>query len=85
MKWHIYNSNHEPLCWDGKALEFDTDIDAKDFLTSAIIHSEYDADFYNEAVIEKDILHYDGEILNATNFLVRWDEENGETILLNKD
>ena len=24
MKWHIYNGNHEPLCWDATALEFDT-------------------------------------------------------------
>ena len=36
MKWHIFGPEHEPLCWDGEALEFDTETDAKEFLASAI-------------------------------------------------
>ena len=24
IKWYIFNSNEEPLCWEDKVLEFDT-------------------------------------------------------------
>ena len=29
MKWHIYDVNHQPLCWEGQALEFDFDKEFK--------------------------------------------------------
>ena len=31
MKWHIFGPEHAPLCWDGEALEFDTETDAREF------------------------------------------------------
>ena len=51
MKWHIYDADHQPLCWDGQALEFDFDSDASEFLNSAIVNSEHDIEFYSEAEI----------------------------------
>ncbi len=83
MKWHIYGPDREPLCWNGKALEFDSDSDASEFLNSAISNSEHDIEFYSEAEIRQDILYYDGGYLNATHLRVAWDEETDETILIN--
>lgn len=83
MKWHIYDADHQPLCWDGQVLEFDFDSDASEFLNSAIANSEHDIEFYSEAEIKQDILYYDGEYINATNLRVSWDEETDETVLIN--
>ena len=82
MKWHIYDADHQPLCWDGQALEFDFDSDASEFLNSAIVNSEHDIEFYSEAEIKQDILYYDGGYLNATHLRVVWDEETDETVLI---
>ena len=83
MKWHIYDIDNHPLCWEGQALEFDFDSDASEFLNSAISNSEHDIEFYSEAEVRQDILYYDGGYLNATNFRVAWDEEADKTILIN--
>ena len=82
MKWHIYDANHQPLCWNGQALEFDFDSDASEFLNSAIASSEHDIEFYSEAEIKQDILYYDGGYINATNLRVSWDAETDETTLV---
>jgi hypothetical protein len=84
MKWHIYGPDHYPLCWDDTALEFDTKEDAKEFLASAISNSEHTEEFYQEAIIEEDILYYDGGYIDATNLRVKWNEDEWEAILAEK-
>lgn len=69
MKWHIYNMEHEPLCWDDKALEFDFAEDAHDFLR--------DIDelmILEGAIVVQDILYYDGGYINATDLRIVNDE-----------
>ena len=77
MKWHIYNMEHEPLCWDDKALEFDFAEDAHDFLR------EVDELMILEgAIVVQDILFYDGGYINATDLRIQFDDETGEEILV---
>lgn len=83
MKWHIYNQNHEPLCWDATAIEFDTQEAADRFLKSCFVDGEYPDEFYDGATIVEDILYYDGGYLDATNLIVAYDEENCESYLKN--
>ena len=69
MKWHIYNMEHEPLCWENKALEFDFAEDAHDFLR--------DVDelmILEGAIVVQDILFYDGGYINATDLRIVNDE-----------
>ena len=77
MKWHIYNMEHEPLCWDDKALEFDFAEDAHDFLR--------DVDelmILEDAIVVQDILFYDGGYINATDLRIQFDDETGEEMLV---
>mgnify|MGYP007057699883 FL=1 len=77
MKWHIYNMEHEPLCWGDKALEFDFAEDAHDFLR--------DVDelmILEGAIVVQDILFYDGGYINATDLRIQFDDETGEEILV---
>ena len=80
MKWHIYNMNNEPLCWDDKALDFDTEQDARRFIDS--VNNEINDEDFSEDnfVIIEDILYYDGGYLNASGFIVEVDDE-GEAYL----
>lgn len=82
MKWHIYDSNHKPLCWDGKALEFDNEQSAKNFIFSATMNTKHDDNFYQNIEIVEDVLYYDGGYLNATNLRVYWDKNSKEIILI---
>ena len=68
MKFHIYNMEHEPLCWDDKVLEFDFAEDAHDFL------HDVDEDLLEGCVVVQDILFYDGGYINATNLRIVNDE-----------
>ena len=68
MKFHIYNMEHEPLCWENKALEFDYAEDAHDFLR------EVDEDLLEGCVVVQDILYYDGGYINATDLRIVNDE-----------
>ena len=68
MKFHIYNMEHEPLCWEDKALEFDFAEDAHDFLR------DVDEDLLDNAVVVQDILYYDGGYINATDLRIVNDE-----------
>ena len=68
MKFHIYNMEHEPLCWDDKALEFDFAEDAHDFLR------DVDEDLLDGIVVVQDILYYDGGYINATDLRIVNDE-----------
>ena len=84
MKWHVFGPGDEPLCWDGQALEFDTQMAAREFLASAIENSEWSEEFWVDAEIREGILYYDGGYINGTNLLVAWDDENCEEILVSK-
>ena len=84
MKWHIYGLENHPLCWDDKALEFDTNMDAREFLKTAMDNSLWSEDFWVEAEIKEDILYYDGGYMDATNLRVVWDDDLDEEILKNK-
>ena len=68
MKFHIYNMEHEPLCWENKALEFDFAEDAHDFLR------DVDEDLLEGVVVVQDILFYDGGYINATDLRIVDDE-----------
>ena len=68
MKFHIYNMEHEPLCWEDKALEFDFAEDAHDFLR------DVDEDLLDGIVVVQDILYYDGGYINATDLRIVNDE-----------
>ena len=70
MKFHIYNMEHQPLCWDDKALEFDYAEDAHDFLR------DVDKEMLEGAVVVQDILYYDGGYINATDLRI----VNGELV-----
>ena len=76
MKFHIYNMEHEPLCWDGQALEFDFAEDAHDFLR------DVDEELLEGCVVVQDILYYDGGYLNATDLRIQYDDETCEEILV---
>ena len=68
VKWHIYNMEHCPMCWEGKALEFDFAEDAHDFLR------DVDEDLLENCVVVQDILFYDGGYINATGLRIVNDE-----------
>lgn len=57
MRWHIYHDENEegafPLCWDGMAIEFSSENEAKKFAED---HPEIGTDYF----IKEDILYYDG-------------------------
>ena len=68
MKFHIYNTEHEPLCWGDKALEFDFIEDAYEFLC------DVDESMLDGIIVMQDILYYDGGYINATDLRIRGDE-----------
>lgn len=88
-KWHIYNNSKEryPLCWDDKALEFDFEIDAQEFIDSIkncyLCEDMLNSICFMEVVF--DILYYDGGYLNATDLRCSTDPETAENILVKKD
>ena len=81
LKWHIFNEHNEPLCWDDKALEFDTKESAERFLHS---HVDTMYDSYEEycetfgITFKECILYYDGGYFNATNKIVVYEEDDWE-------
>ena len=81
MKQHIYNDNHEPLCWDGAAIEFDTRESAERFLDACLTDGDRPDEFYDNVIIVEDILYYDGSYLDATNLTIAYDKESCESYL----
>ena len=85
MKYHIYETKEcvNPLCWDDKALEFDTLESAAKFLCALfeIVKNTGEEEAYENATIKQDMLYYDGGYLNATNLTVEYDAEECENRL----
>lgn len=75
MKWHIYHDEQNgeafPLCWDGMAIEFNSEDEARKFAED---HPEIGTDWF----VKEDILYYDGGYI--TGFAARQLEafEKGE-------
>lgn len=71
-KWYIYNMEHEPLCWNGHALEFDTREDAETFFRSIptdMIENEM-------LVIVEDVLYYNWGYINASGYIVKFTDDD---------
>lgn len=77
MKWHIYNMDHEPLCWDDHALEFNTRKDAEKFLSS-IPRPNFDDEM---PIIVEDILYYDGDYIDASGWVVEFTDDDAYLVL----
>lgn len=86
LKWHIFNDMREPLCWDGKVIEFDDERSAINFLASytgdlGILYDDYVEQF--GITFEKSIYFCEEGYVNFTNMVVVFNEENdweGEVI-----
>lgn len=85
IKYHIYETKEgvNPLCWDDKALEFDTIESACRFLCDLfeIVKDTNEEEIYKNASVKHDILYYDGGYLDATNLTVKYDAEECENYL----
>lgn len=71
-KWHIYNMEHNPLCWKTHVLEFDTREDAETFFRSIptdMIEDEM-------LIIVEDILYYNGNYINASGYIVKFTNDD---------
>ena len=77
MKWHIYNSDGCPLCWDGAAIEFDTKSEAQAFWDSCSMSAD------EEYTITKDILYYDGGYISVAEINLK-NEKNNKCPYLNE-
>ena len=83
LKWHIYNEENNPLCWDDKMLEFDTEESANRFLYSCIDEIYEDFEEYCKTYgvsIRQTIAFYDGGYLDATNLIVEHTDEDEHLI-----
>ena len=73
MKWHVFNKHNQPLTWDGEAIEFDTEKDAKHFVSSCIWNWP---NLINDDIeIKNCIFFYDGGHINLSGYIV---DEDGE-------
>ena len=70
-----------PLCWDDRALEFDTKDQALEFFHSAIETCSSDDDFWKDNIIDEDILYYDGGYINASNMVAWYHPEKCDIVL----
>ena len=78
MKWHIFNSNGDPLCWDQKAVEFDLEDQARRFLNSHCDGMDVLLDDYMKAFgvsIKRGVFYYDGGHLDCSNKIVVYDDD----------
>ena len=88
MKWHIFNKYDEPLCWDDKAMEFDTKESAERLLHSHVdyFYDNFEGYCQNVGLIIKEgILYYDSGYLNCTHKIVKYNEETDEGELVDVD
>lgn len=72
MKYHIINKEtSEPLTWDDKALEFDSEEEAQKVLDYLKVAEPRIVDA--EAEVKKCILFYDGGYINFKDIIWDWD------------
>lgn len=80
-KWYIFNKEFEPLCWEDKALEFDTYEDAKIYLRSAIKESSHSDDFWDDVQIIECIFYYDDGYIDGTGYIIEWNQNEEEKMI----
>lgn len=81
MKWHIFNNENLPLCWDDQALEFDECDQALRFLDSYLNAMGTSFEDYCKAFgvkFKKCIFYYDGGYLDGSNKIVMFEEDDWE-------
>ena len=71
-KFYIFDRHHEPLCWEGQALEFDTAESAEKFIKS-FSYEDYTALDIDDTIIVEEIFFFDGGYIDATNLMIRYD------------
>ena len=81
LKYHIYNEDKEPLCWDGQIIDFDDYDSAHEFLLTVEMLT---GNMYEPYEIERDLLFYDGGHINLTNYIPKWNEPEGDELILVK-
>ena len=79
LKYHIYNKDGEPLCWNNQAIDFDDYDSAHDFLLTAEMLT---GNVYEPYEIKEDILYYDGGHINLTGYIPKWSEPEGDELIL---
>ena len=81
MKWHIFNDENEPLCWDDQALEFDEYDQVLRFLNSYLDAMGTSLEDYCKAFgveFKKCIFYYDGGHLDCSHKIVVFGEDDWE-------
>ena len=63
MKYHIFNENKRPLCWGDRAIEFNSEFEAIDFLKA--LRRIYPDFKIVDAEIKEVILYYDGGYISG--------------------
>lgn len=84
MKWHIFDAEDHPLCWNDEAIEFDTEEQAIRFLKSHTDAVDVDYDEYCQAFgvdIRECIFYYDGGHLDCSNKIVYIDDEGEDHLV----
>ena len=75
-KFYIFDIHHEPLCYDDCVLEFDTPESAEEFILGFKSYDYQELNFDNALILEE-IYFHDGDYLDATNLMVKYDELTG--------
>ena len=65
MKYHIYDMEHNPLCYDDMVIDFNSKEQAEEIFKKFIENKE-------EAIIVEDILYYDGGYIDYE--MINWEE-----------
>lgn len=81
--YHVYKDdsiNAPPLCWDGCALEFQSEEEAQNFIATMFMNREEDRDIFTDLVIKKDVLYYEN-FKDARNKVLYYTETGEETLI----
>ena len=85
MKWHIFNNENEPLCWDDNAIEFSTKESAERFLHSYVdtMYDNFDQYCRDYGIqIKECILFYDGGgYIDCSDKIVAYDDDGEEYLI----
>ena len=82
-RYYIYNNElEEYLYWDENVLEFDTYESAERFLDSALSAMNLTKEEAGEFITIKTAIMYEENIFNATHYIVGYDENGVEEMLV---